>query len=123
MILTETKISNQAYCRNRLVSDVVCLLMITTMYGGAQGGVCLVIWDQPQGWILELTRFHGPNMVKYEVVTDGKRTPISSAYLLPYILENLTDLEEALARFRYQYTIVLGDLSADIGQVQNHHRH
>ena len=32
-------------------------------------------------------------------------------------------MEEALTRFQDQYTIVLGDLNADIGQYQNPHSH
>ena len=73
MILMETKIFTQAYCRNRLGYYVECLLMITMATDGAQEGVVLVIWDRTQGWILELTRLHGPNMVRCEVVTDGKK--------------------------------------------------
>ena len=44
MILTDTNITNQDYCRNRLVYNVVCLLEITMAAGGVQGGVGLVVW-------------------------------------------------------------------------------
>ena len=49
MILMETNILDQAYCYNRLVYNVVLLTMITVAAGGEQGGVCLVVRDQPQG--------------------------------------------------------------------------
>ena len=61
------------------------------------------------------------DVVIYEVITDtnGKNTLIIGAYLQPSTLKHLTDLEEALIRFRDHNPIVLGDLSADIGQAQN----
>ena len=52
-----------------------------------------------QGLTPGLKRFHGPNMVRCEDVTDRKRTPIIGACLLTSNLEHLTDLDEALARF------------------------
>ena len=76
MLMTETNITDQAYCRNRLGYSVVCLPEITTTAGGVQGGVVLVVRDRPHGWSVELTSFHGPNLVSCEVVSGGKRTPI-----------------------------------------------
>ena len=64
--------------------------------GGAQGLVCLVIIDRTQVWIVETTRFCGPNMVSCEVVTGGKWTPLIITYLPISTLEHLADLEEAL---------------------------
>ena len=72
----------------------------------------------PSNQLVESTHFHGPNMVICEVVADGKRTPLIGSYLTPSTLDHLPDLEEALARFRYQDPIVLGDLNANIGQYQ-----
>ena len=63
--------------------------------------------------------FHGPNVVSCKVVASVKRTLLIGAYLPPYTLEHLTDLEEDLTRFRYQYSIAVGDLNADSGQSQN----
>ena len=64
-------------------------------------------------------------MVSCEVITDTnvKRTPIIGSCLPPPTLEHLPDLEDSLKPFRYQYTIVLGDLSADIGQAYNPRSH
>ena len=62
-----------------MVYNVVCLPMSTTAVDGAQGGVCLVVRDQPQGWSVELTRFHGMNVLSYEVIANVKRTPIIDA--------------------------------------------
>ena len=56
---------------------------------------------------VDVTRFHCPNLVIYEVVTDKKWTPIIGAYLLPSTLEQLLDLEGGLERFRDQDIIVL----------------
>ena len=44
MILTNTNINNQDYCRNRLGYDVVCSQAITTADGDTQEGVGLVVW-------------------------------------------------------------------------------
>ena len=68
---------------------------------------------------MESTRFHGTNVVSYEVVSTGKRTPLVGSYAPPSTLEHLPDIEEDLSRFRYQYPIVLGDLNTYIGQAQN----
>ena len=76
----------------------------------------LFIRDQPKGWRVNSTRFHGPNMVSCEVVAGSKRTPLTGAYLPPSRLEHLPDLEEALTRFQYQYPIMLGDLNVNICQ-------
>ena len=81
----------------------------------------MVVRYQPKGWIVESTLFHGENLVRCDIVGGGKRTPLISAYLLPSILEKLTDLEEALTRFWDQDTIVLGDINSDICQAQNPH--
>ena len=63
-----------------------------------------------------MTRFHGTIMVICEVVDGSKRNLLISAYLYPSTLEHLTDLEEALPRFRDQDPIMLGDLNDNIGQ-------
>ena len=95
--------------------------MSTAAVGVAQGGVCLVVWDRPQGWSVDAMLFHKKNVVSCKVVTNGKWNPIIGAYLLSYNLEHLLDLEEALTRLRDQYPIVLGDLSTDIGKSKNPH--
>ena len=79
MIMTETKITDQAYLCNMMVYDVMFLEDITMKGGGVQGGVVLVIWEQTRGWSIELTRFHGPNMVICKAVADGKRTLLIGA--------------------------------------------
>ena len=70
-------------------------------------------------------RFHRTNVVICEVVTVSNRkwTPIICAYLLPSTLEHLLVLEEALTRFWDHSPIVVGDLSANIGQYQNLYIH
>ena len=63
MMLIETNIFDKAYCHNRLGYKVVCSLETTTEAGGVQGGVGLVVQERPNGWSVELTRFHGLNVV------------------------------------------------------------
>ena len=63
MILTDTKITNRAYCKSRMEYDVVCLLMSITVADGMQGGVCLVVQDQHQDCSLESTSLHGSKVV------------------------------------------------------------
>ena len=89
MILTDTKVTNQAYHHNRLEYDMVCLPEITTDSGGAQGRVVLVVRDRPKGWSVKLMRFHRPNMVICEIISGGKRTPLIATYLPPYTLKHL----------------------------------
>ena len=43
MMLTETKISDEAYCHTWLGCDMVCFLASATSARGAQGGVVLVV--------------------------------------------------------------------------------
>ena len=95
--------------------------MIMEAAGGAQGewGVVLVVWDRPQVWSVESMRFHVPNVVIWEVVTDGKQTLNIGAYLPNSILENLPDLEEDLTRFQDQDHIVLGDINSNTIQAEN----
>ena len=75
MILTETNITHQDYYRIRMVYELVFLQEIMTAAGNMQGGVVLVVREQPQGWSIDLTRFQRLNLVRYNVVT-GKWTLI-----------------------------------------------
>ena len=98
MILTENNITKKAYCHNMIGYDMVCSQEITTWDCDAQGRVGMVAWYQTQVWSIELTRFHGMNVVICEVVS-GKCTPIIRAYLPTSTLEHLSDLTESLTRF------------------------
>ena len=53
-------------------------------------------------------------MVSYRLVTGLNRTPLVGAYLPPSRLEHLTDLEEALKRFKEP--IVLWDLNVKLDE-------
>ena len=66
-----------------------------------------------------MTRFHGPNVVIYEVVSGGKSTTLIGSYLLPSTLKHLPNLEEYLFSFMYQDPIIMEYLKVDIGQAQN----
>ena len=58
-------------------------------------------------------------MVSCEIITDRKRTPLIGAYLHPSAPEHLLDLKEALPCFRYQDTILLGELYTNTRQSNN----
>ena len=68
--------------------------------------------ERSDGWGIEYTRPHGPNMVRYKIVTGLTWTPLVGAYLPPLALENLPDLHEALQRFRD--LIFIGGLNVDL---------
>ena len=72
MLLTETKITSEAYYHNQRGYDVVCPSAVATDTCGAQGGVELLVRELPQVWSVELTRFHGPNVVRCRVVSGSK---------------------------------------------------
>ena len=61
------------------------------MSGGVQGGMRLVIRERPEIWNDESTRFHGPNMVSFGIVSNSERTPLISAYLSPSTFDHLLD--------------------------------
>ena len=70
--------------------------------------------EQTNGWGVESMRFHRPNVVSCEIFTGPNQTPLVGAYLPPFTLENLTDVEEELQRFKGRDTIVLGYLNMDL---------
>ena len=100
MILTKTKISTTVYCWNRLGFEVTCLTTQPTRNGGDQGSIGIVTRERSIGWGIDSTRYHEPNVVRWELVTELIRTPLFYAYLPPSTLEHLPDLEESLKRFK-----------------------
>ena len=86
MLLTDTNITSEAYFHNWLGYDMVCFPAISKTTGGVQGVVGLVVRERPQGWSLDLTRLHRPNLVSCKVISGVKRTPLVGAYLPPSIL-------------------------------------
>ena len=70
--------------------------MVVTTPGGSQGGVGLVVRESPEGWSVESTCFHGPNVVIYEILSDGQRTSSIGAYLSFSTIDHLLDLEDVL---------------------------
>ena len=97
----------------------MCYQTVVTATGRAQAGVCLVMRKRPELWIVKSMRFHGPNMVIYEIVSGAHQTFIIKKYLPSSTIDHLPDLEEALNRFPGREPIVMGDLDADIGILQN----
>ena len=81
ILLTETKIQTEAYYHNRLEYNVTCMKERLSSAGVSQGGVGLVTREWTNGWGIESTRFHGPNMVSSEIVTGPTQTPLVGSYL------------------------------------------
>ena len=72
--------------------------------------------EHPDGWGVEFTRFHGPNVVSCKIFTRHNRTSLVNAYLPPSTLKHLPDVEEELHLFKGMYPIVLGDLNVDLDE-------
>ena len=71
ILLTETKIMDKAYLHNYLGYNAVCYQEVGTAAGGVQGGVGLVLRERPDGWSVELTRFHRPIVASCEIMSVG----------------------------------------------------
>ena len=89
MLLIDTNITSDVYYHNQMGYNMVCYPAVTMSTDGAQGGVGLVVREWLQGWSVESTRFHGPNVVSCEVISGGKQNPLVRAYLLLSTLEHL----------------------------------
>ena len=89
MLLTEAKIHTELYSHNHLGYNVTCSKAHSYSNGVAWGGVGLVTREWPDGWGIESTRFHGPNVVSCEIVTGPTQTPLVGAYFPPSTLEHL----------------------------------
>ena len=70
--------------------------------------------EWPDGWGIESTRFHGPNVVSCEIVTGPTQTPLVGAYFPPSTLEHLPYIKEALQRLKGWVPIILGDIKVDL---------
>ena len=77
------------------------------MAGVVQEVVVLVVRERPEGWSVESTGFHVPNMVSCGIFSGIHRTPLNRAYLFPSTLDQLPDLEEAQNRFPGRDPIVI----------------
>ena len=119
MVMVDTNITDQVYCRNRLVYDVVCFPEIVRDSGREQGGVVLVVQDRPKGWSVKSTCFHRRNMVSFKVVVGIKQTPLIGVYLPHYTLDHLPELEKSQTRLKDQDPMVLGEPNVDIDQAHN----
>ena len=72
------------------------------------GAVVLATREITEGWDIDSTRSHGPNVVRYEIVIRIHLTALIGDYLPPANMDRLPDLEEALNSFLEKETIVMG---------------
>ena len=117
MLLTEMNILGAVYCHNRLGYNIVCSYSVVTADIGSQGGVGVVMREQPEGWIIESMRFHYQNLVSCKIVSSAQENPLIRLYLSPSNCDHLLYFEEALNCFPGMYPIVMGDLN-DISESQ-----
>ena len=71
----------------------------------------------PNGWGIESTRFHRPNVVICNIVTGCTWNPIIGAYLTPLRIDNLPNVEEARQRFKGLDPILLDDINVELDEV------
>ena len=64
MILTENKITDHYYCCNSMGYNMVCSQETTTAVVDVQGRLGMLVLDQTQGWSIELTEFHGMDVLR-----------------------------------------------------------
>ena len=117
MLLTKTQIQSEAYSHNHLGYDVTCSVVRSSSAMGDQGGVGLVTRVRTVRWGIESTRYHGPNVVSFKIVTGITWTPLTchpqrwstcltlrrpySASGTPIVLGELNvDLDEARSLWR-----------------------
>ena len=81
----------------------------------------MVSRDRTNRWGIESTHFHGPNVVRCNILTRRIQTPLIGAYLSPLACDKLLDLKEALQIFKGVEPILLGDLNVDLDAVQSLH--
>ena len=90
------KIPYEVYCHNCLMYNIVCYQVLVTTDGGYQGGMALIMRERPEGCIIKSKRFHGPDVVSCKIVSGSQRTLLIGVHLLPYTIDHLPDLEEAI---------------------------
>ena len=83
------------------------------------GGLGLATGDMTEGWEIESTQFHGPNLVSYKIISGTQRTPLIGIYLTLTTLDHIPDLEEALNHFLGIHPKILGDLKTDVVRMGN----
>jgi hypothetical protein len=66
IVATETKISNDIYAKHTLGYEVTCSQALPN-----QGGGALITRANPDGWWIQSTRFHGPNVLSCLIVAGG----------------------------------------------------
>ena len=86
---------------------------------GSQSGVVIALWENPEGWIIESTCFHRPNVVSCKLISGDQQTVLIGSCLSPSTLDHMPDLEEALKFFLFRDPVVLRDLNADISGLRN----
>ena len=107
----------KSYCRNRLDYKVTCLTARPSISGVSQGVVRLIRREKPVRWVIDSTRYHGPNVISCKLVTGLTRTPLVSAYIPLSTLDHLPYLEKALKYFKD--CIVLEELNVNLNKVRS----
>ena len=75
-MMRDKNIPYTVYYRNHLGYDSVCSRSGITAARGNIGGVGIVSQEKKEGWIVESTRFHGPDVVSWKLVVSNQHTPL-----------------------------------------------
>ena len=118
MLLTEKNIHTEAYSHKFLGYNITYLSARPSKAKGDQDGVGLMMRERPKEWGVGSMRFHGQNMVIYEIVTSPTRTPLVGVYLPHLALEHLPEVKESLHIFRGRFPVVLGYHNLELDQAQ-----
>ena len=78
-----------------------------------------MIRERPEGWDIDPTRFHGPNLVIFEIVTRINQTNLIRSYLPRSNMDRLPDLEEVLNDFLGRDPIFMGYLNTNVSYTVN----
>jgi exonuclease III len=108
-LLTEAKITSEAYTRFDHGLHVLC----TEAVHPNQGGVALC-WRDSNYCQVEVISRHGPNVISFELVSGGPRWLVIGAYIPPNEEDGTVDFILAARRRRPRLPLILlGDLNID----------
>lgn len=109
-ILTEAKLTDGIYTRFSSGYNVVA----TSARVHNQGGVALFYKNSPD-WQVESVRYHGPNVISFQLVAASRRWGVVGAYIPPSDLDTVEFITQAFEALpRALPPILLGDLNVDL---------
>ena len=109
-LLQETKLTNGAYTRNSSGYSVVA----SDAPSSKKGGIALC-WKESQLYELEETKFFGPHVLAFRVITGGLRFYVVGCYIPPSSTDELRHIRDAYRGCPEGFKpILLGDLNINL---------